>query len=132
MTSRVFLAVATAFLAAALGGFAGSAPPSTLLAFVLFAIAFGGGSIVWQSRTFRAALPFARPFLLRVEDVWKEGERLRKSIHDEPPGLIRPSTDAERARVEDWENRVWNVMNAGLPDRAQVLEDARGGRYRAV
>jgi hypothetical protein len=116
---QLLLAIGTAFLAAALGAIATGAAPSLLALFVGAAVVAGLLAIGWESRAVRSRLPFARPFEMRLLDLWTELDGLRKS----PDG-------ATHQAVAQLEGRIWAVIEREMPERAAVTEAATGGRLR--
>jgi hypothetical protein len=65
MLGAILLAIATAFMAAALGSIATNAPAPLLVSFLLISVAAGASAVAWESPSVRRRLPFARPFTMR-------------------------------------------------------------------
>ena len=130
MSGRVFspilLAVATAFLTVFLGALATKAPPSTLVAFLLFAAFFGGASVVWEWRPFRAVLPFAQPFAMRIHGLWVEMSAFRDELAATRGMTSNGAPGVDSAKAVDLEGRMWSTICAEWAERGPLLEDGHG------
>jgi hypothetical protein len=119
------MAIATAFLAAALGALATDASPEWLAAFLAVAGISGTAAVAWASPRVRRLLPFARPFHVRCHDLWVQQAPLRLQMRrlrneDVPDDLYD--------QFVSWDRRVWETVLTELPERGNVLEVDHGGR----
>lgn len=126
MAVQLLLAIATAFLAAALGAIATGAQPPLLGGFLGASAIAAIVAVAWESRWVRSRLPFARPFVMRLHDLWSETLKLRSEL---TASEVWDAADRETVwRVADLESRVWGAIASETPERASTAEAAMGGR----
>lgn len=124
---QILLLIATAFLTVALGSLAAGATAATLFVYFLVSLASGIIAILWASARFRAWLPFARPWKMRLHALWLEADELRRPA----PQLTGDASGDLVSRVADFERRLWMTIADELPERASVLESQYGDRLAA-
>jgi hypothetical protein len=122
----ILLAIATAFLAAALGAYANGADDVSLALFVAASVAGIVTALAWSSDDVRRRLPFARPFHMRCYQLWADG----KPLHDQLRGLpaADPIPDGLYAQIVDWDTRVWDMLLGEMRETANIEEVRLGGR----
>jgi hypothetical protein len=122
----ILLAIATAFLAAALGAYATGADEATLAAFVAVSIIGTVAAVAWSSDDFRRWLPVAKPFHMRCHALWAEGETLRHEARNLGHNDAVPDDLYEK--VVDWDRRVWDTLLGEMSEAANIEEKRHGGR----
>jgi hypothetical protein len=128
VVTQILLAIATAFLAAALGVIATNASTALLISFLATSVVSGSLAVAWQDRRVRSRLPFARPFPMELHALWEDGTKLRRRIKRENDSA--QGTLAEMLDAANWEGRVWTTLSQKMPERASVYEANHGGRLR--